>query len=113
MLAVCLALTEATLGGLYRRQEYTEERRQNMPKMFPMLSLLRNWPTDSTTVPASGVYDSLEHLDYQNTTDLARAMALRKLEIPFIVHNIPNINGVVGKWKADEYLINGLGGASK
>lgn len=116
MRSLCVLLASVAViatAGLYRRQEYTDERRKNMPKMFPMLSILRNWPTDDVTIPKQGVFDSLEHLDYQKPADKERAEYLRGLEIPFIVHNVPNINQVVSKWKDDDYLINGLGGPDK
>lgn len=52
-------------------------------------------------------YAGLCRFDYQNERE--RALAYRKAEVPFLVHNVPGIDEVVQRWSDPEYLSGKLG----
>eukprot|EP00596_Hydrurales_sp_CCMP1899_P003697 CAMPEP_0119045380 /NCGR_PEP_ID=MMETSP1177-20130426/39290_1 /TAXON_ID=2985 /ORGANISM="Ochromonas sp, Strain CCMP1899" /LENGTH=776 /DNA_ID=CAMNT_0007017035 /DNA_START=164 /DNA_END=2491 /DNA_ORIENTATION=+ len=78
------------------------------PKAYNMINVLDNWNADNTEIPAFH-YDSLCHFDYQNVTDLEKAMAYRTAEVPFIAYNIPELDAVAKKWNSLDYLEKRLG----
>lgn len=73
-----------------------------------MLKIIDNWNPDNTDIPPTH-YDSLCHFDFKNKTQLQYAYNYRDQEVPFVVHNMPEINKVVKKWNTDGYLKSFLG----
>jgi hypothetical protein len=51
-----------------------------------MINVLDNWNADNTEIPAFH-YDSLCHFDYQNVTDLEKAMAYRTAEVHIYIRS--------------------------
>ena len=78
------------------------------PEAFPIMDVIKNWPTDNTEIPAKH-YDSLCHFNFQNESDLAKAYNYRKAEVPHVVYNMPEVDAVVNKWNDVDYLHRKLG----
>jgi hypothetical protein len=78
------------------------------PIAYNMLKIIENWNPDDTAIPAQH-FDSFCHFDFSNKTQLDYAYNYRAAEVPFIVHNIPQVNEVVRKWHDPAYLKKFLG----
>ena len=76
---------------------------RDYPKEYPIMDLISNWNPDNTEIPAQH-YDSLCHFDFSDPQQLKAAENYRKAELPFIVYNIPEVDGVVKKWSDIDYL---------
>jgi len=76
------------------------------PLEYPIDSLLQNWNPDSTIIPAQH-FDSLCHFNYQ--TELHKAFAYRKAEVPFVVYNVPAVDQTVRRWHNMDFLSQKLG----
>lgn len=73
-----------------------------------MLKIIENWNPDNTDIPPMH-YDSLCHFDFKNKTQLQYAYNYRDAELPFVVHNMPEVNKIVKKWNTPGYLKSFLG----
>ena len=72
------------------------------PKSFLLQDILTYWNPDVVDIPADyGKYSSLKRFDY--ATDLDIALKYRDAELPFVIHNVPNLEATAAKW-SDEYL---------
>ena len=73
--------------------------------------MLTRWNPDVTDLPPDGgrMFDTLEHLDFQDPEQYARALKLRQLELPFVVVNTPNMLEVVDKWADTNSLLRRFG----
>ena len=67
------------------------------PRDVPLLDVVRNWAPDDASVPAQ-LHDTLRHFDYSVPAQRAAMLAYRNAELPFVVHNVPDLDAVVKKW---------------
>ena len=81
------------------------------PKTFVMMDILKNWNADNTEIPPFH-YDSLCHFNYMNATEVQIALNYRDKEVPYVMYNIPEVDGVVKKWNNLDYLSEKLGSKS-
>lgn len=84
------------------------EPEKDYPKAYSMLDIVNNWNPDDTNIPPLH-YDAFCHFDYQNETQRQQIFNYRKLEVPFVVYNHPEVDEVVKKWNDIEYLSKLLG----
>ena len=57
------------------------------------LQIVQNWNPDmgGYFIPHFH-YDSLCHFDYQNSSQLAQAYNYQDADVPFVIHNIPELS---------------------
>ena len=76
------------------------------PQAWPIMDIVNNWSPDNPTIPPTH-YHGLCRFDYRR--DLAKAMAYRAAEVPFVVYNVPAAEKVVKDWSQPGYLEKLLG----
>jgi hypothetical protein len=76
------------------------------PRAWPIMDLINNWSPDNPSIPATH-HHGLCRLDYRK--DLAKAMAYRAAEVPFVLYNVPAAEKVVKNWAQPGYLEKLLG----
>lgn len=81
------------------------------PSMQPLTELLEIWPPDEPDIPTHipGIHaGSLARFDYRNQTQRDEAKRLQLHEIPFMLTNVPEVEGVQKLW-TDAYLKRAFG----
>jgi len=78
-------------------------RNKEYPKFQTMEEMMTKWPQNAIDDPPPTFQEELQHFDYQNATQMKAAKQYRKLEFPFKIYNIPEIQNASQKWN-DEYL---------
>ena len=80
------------------------------PPTVSMMDMITNWNPDDATIPPKH-YNSLCRFDCQR--DYAKALRYRDAEVPFILHNISELDKTVEKWNTPGYLEVALGSERK
>lgn len=80
------------------------------PPSVPIMDMVANWNPDDIAIPARH-HSTLCRLDF--TKDLAKALRYRDAEVPFVVHNIPELEETVRRWNEPGYLERKLGDEDK
>mmetsp|Transcript_20461 Transcript_20461/g.40924 ORF Transcript_20461/g.40924 Transcript_20461/m.40924 type:complete len:488 (+) Transcript_20461:167-1630(+) len=80
------------------------------PELTPLSDLYSRWPQNSH-LPSSTFREHLRLFDFQDPDQMAQARRLRDMELPFKVHNVPEIDTAGDKWKRRGYLSEMLDGS--
>ena len=81
---------------------------KNYPVQWNVIDVLTHWNPDETTVP-SKIHQGLCELDWTVQEDRQIAKTYREAELPFIIHNHPQIWTAAERWSNKEYLLEKLG----
>lgn len=83
-----------------------------IPEGYPMhwsvLEVLSNWNPDNTTIPRM-IYQGLCALDWKDPGQQTLAQKYREAELPFLLHNHPEIWQTAERWSHYDYLEKLLG----
>lgn len=82
---------------------------EGYPVQWNILDVLKNWNPDNTSLP-SKIYQGLCSLDWDDPVQRDLAEAYRQAEMPFLVHNHPELWRTAERWSHYEYLHDLLGG---
>lgn len=81
---------------------------KNYPQQWSVIDVLSHWHPDETTVP-SHIHQGLCELDWTNPQDRIIAERYREAELPFLIHNHPQLWKASEQWSHREYLSKQLG----
>jgi Cupin-like domain len=83
-----------------------------IPEQYPIqwnvLDVLSNWNPDNTTIP-SKIYQGVCALDWNDDHQRRLAEKYREAELPFLLHNHPEIWRTAERWSHYDYLTKLLG----
>jgi hypothetical protein len=79
------------------------------PVQWNVIDVLSNWNPDNTTVPPK-IYQGLCTLDWKDPVQQDLAEAYRQAEVPFLIHNHPELWRTAERWSHYDYLHQLLGG---
>jgi Cupin-like domain len=78
------------------------------PFAWNLLELLKHWPPDNITLPDDNrIYQGLCVFDYM--VDFDKALRYRQAEVPFVVHNDPQVAATIERWNTPGYMQDLLG----
>lgn len=81
---------------------------RNYPIAWNIVDVLTHWNPDDTTVPPT-IHQGLCSIDWNDQEQQQIAVLYRKSEMPFIVHNHPEIWQATERWSHFDYLHNLVG----
>eukprot|EP01052_Picozoa_sp_SAG31_P015293 SAG31_NODE_979_length_10600_cov_13.736025_8_plen_283_part_00 len=95
--------TTAPYGTVESQLMAEREFRRFHDRLFSLRQVLQVWPFTQLSEPPerSQQLSVIERLDIQNHEHAARAAHLRRMELPFILYNISDINRAVHTWSND------------
>jgi hypothetical protein len=84
----------------------------DIPKDYPYawntLEVLQHWNPDDTEIPST-IHQGLCAVDWNDPKQQKIAEHYRKHEVPFLVHNHPQIRKTANKWSSYDYMLDRLG----
>eukprot|EP00934_Nitzschia_sp_Nitz4_P001490 Nitzschia sp. Nitz4//scaffold8_size234185//148934//150277//NITZ4_001273-RA/size234185-processed-gene-0.163-mRNA-1//-1//CDS//3329559854//1490//frame0 len=92
----------------YDVHQCPEEIPHGYPMQWSVLDVLSHWNPDNTTVPDK-IYQGLCTLDWNDPHQQRLAEMYRQAEMPFLLHNHPDVWKTAARWSDYHYLENLLG----
>jgi hypothetical protein len=81
----------------------------NYPIAWNIVDVLTNWNPDDTTVPPT-IHQGLCSIDWNDPEQQKIAVRYRRNEMPFLIHNHPEIWQATERWSHFDYLHSLVGG---